>query len=733
MLASEELNLIKKKYGESFMHLCRKLFPTILEDDGKLSSILRDYFATNNRALGQIITEKHLESEFKEFIYSKLNSKGERIDNPGVTSDKEPYELLSEVDYQLHECHSEEEIQDYRKYYPLNEALCTFHGGRLEKNFVFFAIKKNALDIKREDFDKPVREDEYGRSVLSIQFPKEKRTTAEIISRYNHAVDNPNATFGNDLDEIVPGLTDSFAKLLKERGCYYSNSNIEKISIPGYVVGPDKKYYKYNCEANGIYFCPGNIILDGSNVRTFSNGKAIVMDNHMFDIHEKKFRTIDDEEWYKGFHDSFIDAFFTEDKDNPSGPDISNIEKVVVKKNFQKKENRIVEIYLKDEDKNEPIIIELNKDNQIVGYSNKYLTKIGNNFMENNTTLEWLDLPNVESIGKKFLDRNNSLKGISLPKVIDIGDDFMSSNKVLEVISAPNLRTVGNDFLAANTGVRKISFKNLEIIGDNFMRNNSELRSVYIPRVVRIGNFAFTYNKMISEISCPRVTDIGRGFMENNTLLHRIYMPFLQRVGSSFCYSNTQMEEIDFPNLVTIGSHFFANNEIARILKLPKAQRLGECFMQSNLYVEKIDMPEVVYIKSFFMNSNVIATEINMPKVENIDQNFMMSNTQMRIVNMQMVGKVVDKFLPQAKNIEVMNTPKLREAPPSVRLRQEEIKRKDVKKVVDSVFIMPIQAKKIKSKDIAELDKQEKIGRTEVRMSKGILEKLIELCKPKTR
>ena len=66
MSANEELNSIKKKYGESFMHVCRELFPTMLEDDGKLSSILADYFALNNRELGETIREHHLEAQLKE-------------------------------------------------------------------------------------------------------------------------------------------------------------------------------------------------------------------------------------------------------------------------------------------------------------------------------------------------------------------------------------------------------------------------------------------------------------------------------------------------------------------------------------------------------------------------------------------------------------------------------------------------------------------------------------------
>lgn len=736
MSANEELNSIKKKYGESFMHVCRELFPTMLEDDGVLSSILADYFATNNRELGETIRKHHLESKFKEFVYSKVNNDHERVDQQEPT-EKDPYELLSEAGYQLYECHNEEEIQSFRKYYDPNEELCTFHqGDRLSRAFVFFAVRKDAMELDRKKFLRPQREDKYSTSVLGIQFSKELRSSVSIKSRYNHVVENPDATYGNDLDKIVPGLTESFSKLIAERGLYYTDANVEKLQIPGYVVAVDKRYYKYNLETGGIYFCPGNVIIDGSQFHIYGRDNAIVMDNYILDLHQKKFKNRDDEpSWYIGLRDSFTDSFEKEEliKDKDGNRDVkttSKIAKIEVSKNFQRKSNRTVKIWLKGKEKDDPIVIELNKDNQIVGYSNKYITRIGNHFMGENTTLEWIDLPNVTSIGNKFLAKNNTLKSISLPKVKNIGTDFLAGNEVLEDIYAPELRSVENNFLQYNKGLTTITFKNLEIIGEQFLMNNRELRSAEIPRVVRIGKYAFAHNRMMSEISCPRVQEIGSGFMELNELMNRIYMPELKKVGSSFCYSNTQMEEINFPNLIKISSHFFANNEIAKVIRLPKAKVLGECFMQNNLYAEKIDLPEVTNIRNLFMSTNVIATEVNMPKVENIDDGFMLSNTEMKIVNMQSVKKIMGKFLPEAKAIEVMNMPKLKNASLDVKRRVTTTKKKEFMTVINTI---PLMLSKISAKDLAELDKESKISSTEVRMSRNVFKKLIDMCKSKTR
>ena len=48
---SNELKKIKKLYGEKFMHLCRELFPTILEKEGALTEILNSTFEFGANAI----------------------------------------------------------------------------------------------------------------------------------------------------------------------------------------------------------------------------------------------------------------------------------------------------------------------------------------------------------------------------------------------------------------------------------------------------------------------------------------------------------------------------------------------------------------------------------------------------------------------------------------------------------------------------------------------------------
>ena len=143
---NQELKKIKKLYGEAMSRFCRDSFSTILEEEGKLLELLIQNFEPNHFLYNDIHIN-NLELEFKNFIYSMVDFK-----NNLKEAYKTPEELLSEVGYNLYECKTEEDIQSFKKYYAPEEELCTFNGGRLNRCRVFFAVKKNVLDIKRENF-----------------------------------------------------------------------------------------------------------------------------------------------------------------------------------------------------------------------------------------------------------------------------------------------------------------------------------------------------------------------------------------------------------------------------------------------------------------------------------------------------------------------------------------------------------------------------------------------------
>ena len=136
-----DLMQIKKHYGEVMMHLCRKLFPTLLDEEGVLFNLLKSNFAFS-RELCEDIINNDLILDFKHYIESQYDRNLLLINK-----DMEPEEILDEIGYDLYECKSQKDILNFKKYFQDNEMICTFSGNRLETSYVFFAVKKNVSDI----------------------------------------------------------------------------------------------------------------------------------------------------------------------------------------------------------------------------------------------------------------------------------------------------------------------------------------------------------------------------------------------------------------------------------------------------------------------------------------------------------------------------------------------------------------------------------------------------------
>ena len=62
----DDLKYLKMHYGEDFARLCRTLFPTILKNEGKLTSIIESKFAHSKFLANDL---KGMEKEFKDYIY----------------------------------------------------------------------------------------------------------------------------------------------------------------------------------------------------------------------------------------------------------------------------------------------------------------------------------------------------------------------------------------------------------------------------------------------------------------------------------------------------------------------------------------------------------------------------------------------------------------------------------------------------------------------------------------
>ena len=468
----DDLKVIRKKYGEKMYHFCRESFPTLLEEPGKLSKLLSDNFHESHSLFDDIVANGK-ESEFKNFIYSLVDV--ENNNELGMT--KTPEELMSEAGYVLVECYNEEDIQKFRKYYAPGEELCTFKGGRLNSCRVFFAVKKNVLDIKREDFKKPKREDEYGTSVISIQFTKDETNTLSIKNRYNHTVVNPDATFSNNLDNIIPGLTESFERYKGIIQMY----KIKNFEIKGYVMANDGKYYKYNYEINNVYYCPDNIIIDNFNVKRYDKSRYLIIDYFIIDLSNKSISLYD-----KKLSDSFCDV-------------IKDINKIEIDNIDSGKKITILG------DNNKSLEIITDKDGKIISLKMNKIYDIGDKFLSYNTSLQKFTAENLTEVGDDCLCFNNTLQELYFPNLTMVGHQFLICNTSLQKFTAENLIMVGCRFLPYNTSLQKFTAENLIEVGDDFLRRNNTLQELYFPNLTEVGDWFLNNNhklrnKILSEI-----------------------------------------------------------------------------------------------------------------------------------------------------------------------------------------------------------------------------------------
>ena len=638
MIESKELKRIKKKYGEDFMKLCRGLFPTLLETEGRLEEILNLTFAGNNRTLCADIVNNNLEDSFKDYIYSKIDVKHPE---KRILINKTPYELLEEVGYDLTECLSEKQIQEFRKYYVEDEELCTFNGGRLEKCVVFFAVKKNADDIKRKDFKSPRREDEYGTSVMGIQFTKKGLCTVSIKNRYNHTVNNPDATYGNNLDRIVPGLTQSFADLLeKNYGLELNSINVKKLQMPNYVVANDGKYYKYNVETNGIYYCPGNVIIENGEPKKLENPESqILIDYFILDIKNKTLQLYD-----KDIDDCFVDIFKE-----------SEVAKIQVEKSDENN-TKIIKICKNDD---EYVVIEIDRDNSIIGYENQNIEKLEDCFLYLNRNLSKLKLPKLKYVGEYFLSKNRELAELDLPNVEQVGDDFLTTNTVLYQLNLPKLQKVGSNFLVNNIGLRKISLPCLEYAGNAFLSDdNEDISQVELPKLRQVGNDFLYFNQKLEQLDLPSLEIVGDFFLSENEGLKRLNLPKLHSVGDGFMNSNESIERLELPNLEYVKDDFLSDNFNSLIsIDLPRLRKVGHSFLYFNECLSQVRLPSLELVGPSFLYNNLELVKLELANLKEIGINFMYCNKKLRELRLPRLERIGTDFLANNESLERIELP----------------------------------------------------------------------------
>lgn len=583
-----DLKQIKKHYGEDMMHYARENFSIILEKEGTLSNLFLENFEPT-KFLYKDLYENNELINFKKYIFCLFygNSVGEKLD-----LNKSPEELLNEAGYELYHCKTEEEIQSFKKYYAKGEELCTFKGNRLNKCHVFFAVKKDVDKIKREDFLEPKRQDRYGTSVISIQFSRDETHSLSIKNRYNHTVNNPDATFQNNLDNIIMGLTKSFETYYNLKQKFYNFGYFE-----GFVRANDGKFYRYNYECSGIYYCPNNILIEYHTPNRMSKEKYILTDNFVWDLQKKEYavgRTVDD---------SFVET-------------IQNIKTIQVKKNNKNKKI----IFTTDK---EDVIVEINELGQIIKYINNNITEINDGFLRKNTTLVYFEANNVKSVRDNFLESNKCIETIKMDNVESIGNNFLENmiKSSIKTISLPKVKKIGNYFMwHCVENIEELIMPTLEEVGDNFLyqlKNN--IKIIDFPNITQMGQNALKELKTVEYVNLPKIKVLPYNFMTyNKNIIKFLNIDNCVNINDNVLTKATiNLDDAHLNNVEEIGDNFFENScGTNEKLYLPKAKQIGDNFLVFDKKVKKVVLPNVKIIGKYFLYSNDI---IEACEFENLD------------------------------------------------------------------------------------------------------------------
>lgn len=283
-----------------------------------------------------------------------------------------PFELLEQAGYHAEYADTLEKQNSIAKYFQNGERLCTFRDdSRYQRYYIINAVRHDIDKIIREDFPSPMREDQYGTSVMSIQILK-KGGFISIKNRYNHTVNNPDNTYSSNPDNIIYGLSASIQQ--------YFNVDFSsmKISPPNGWFLAGNKLLKYNYEINNVYF-GDDFYYGNGEIKRLDSGREIMLDYFIFDMKTRELKNPAE------LKDGFVDAFLQE------------IEGKKIQIENTKEGNR-------------RLVIEGG------GYAETSGGKIVSLFM-----------PSVGRIGDNFLCKNKSAKEISLPGTRSVGWRFFDS------------------------------------------------------------------------------------------------------------------------------------------------------------------------------------------------------------------------------------------------------------------------------------------------------------------
>lgn len=458
-------------------------------------------------------------------------------------SDQDPLELLNEAGYDAFVVKTEEQKNSIRKYFRPNEELCTFSDPSRHKDYyMIHAIKRGADKIKPSA--RPARQDEYGTSVISIQILK----TGGFISiknRYNHTIDNPDATFNNNPDNIIPGLSDSLKK-------YFNvDFTVTETPLPNNFRIIGDQFVHFNYEVDNVYYDATHYAKD-SEITALNPDYEIMLDNVILNKQTCEVKSV-----HTG----------TEDLSSILNNEISGHK---IKTETDKTTGETV-VKIIDENKN---IKELarTKNGCITSLHLYKTSEIGSKFLRGNTVLETLYAPKLKKMGAHSFFACHNLKNLYIPELEEMGMECFARSYELTELNAPKLKIMKPGCFAQSEKIKNLYIPELEEMGYGcFSKHNKELTEFNAPKLKKIENCCFIVCYKLKKLYVPELEEMSAECFANVRHLHELIAPKLKKMGPS-CFSIGAMifKKLYVPELEEMKWNCFDGTKIIQNLYAPK-------------------------------------------------------------------------------------------------------------------------------------------------------------------
>ena len=199
-------------------------------------------------------------------------------------------------------------------------------------------------------------------------------------------------------------------------------------------------------------------------------------------------------------------------------------------------------------------------------YSNKDITSLNSFAFANCTSLQSVNIPNVENLGYRVFFECTSLSSIDLPILHTSEDDAFANCTSLQSANIPNMTRLPANMFRTCTSLKSIDLPNVkelsyevfydcyalesvnlpicEEISDGCFQS-SGLKSIELPKCLKLNWNVFNNCGMLATVNLPKVMFINGGCFTYSRSLSSVYTPIVEKIsGGTFeeCESLTELD-----------------------------------------------------------------------------------------------------------------------------------------------------------------------------------------------